>query len=77
MRSRLTGPTTSSSAPFAGGEPQYISREAGAGVTGRLEFRESGSDGQKRYGVEIICDEIDPVSPRSGATSATSRSRRL
>jgi len=43
---------------------RYLSKGSRVGVTGRLESREWESDGQKRYGVEIICDQLDFLSPK-------------
>jgi single-strand DNA-binding protein len=44
---------------------QYLSKGSRVGVTGRLESREWETDGQKRYGVEIISDQLDFLTPKS------------
>ena len=43
---------------------EYLSKGSRVGVTGRLESREWESNGSKRYGVEIICDQLDFLSPK-------------
>ncbi len=44
---------------------EYLSKGSRVGVTGRLESREWETDGQKRYGVEIISDQLDFLTPKS------------
>jgi single-strand DNA-binding protein len=43
---------------------EYLSKGSRVGVSGRLESREWESDGQTRYGVEIISDQIDFLTPK-------------
>jgi single-strand DNA-binding protein len=51
---------------------QYLSKGSRVGVTGRLESREWESDGQKRYGVEIISDQLDFLTPKSDGADPSS-----
>jgi single-strand DNA-binding protein len=50
---------------------EYLSKGSRVGVSGRVETREwEAEDASKRYGFEVIADQVEFLTPRSDAQDA-------